>query len=68
MYRRLERATRPVRPWDVGCKNCVRCHLVIEGPYAGRCVYGGPFAGYRRYDVATGTLGPIFVETEPWKL
>lgn len=30
------------------CGVCDRCWLIIRGPRAGRCIYGGPYAGYER--------------------
>ena len=28
------------------CPCCHRCHVYVEGPQQGRCIYGGPFKGY----------------------
>jgi hypothetical protein len=28
------------------CMCCKRCQRFVTGPEAGRCIYGGPFAGY----------------------
>lgn len=38
--------------WSCGC--CKRCRLVVEGPLAGKCYYGGPFSGY--YNTETNLL------------
>lgn len=32
------------------CNNCTRCWLVLTGPKAGECIYGGPYEGFEYED------------------
>lgn len=43
------------------CVNCRACRIIDEGPNKGRCIYGGPFIGYQRYDGNRHLLGGVHV-------
>lgn len=46
--------SRDPKTIEWSCGVCKRCRLVVEGPLAGKCYYGGPYRGY--WDVEAKTL------------